>query len=100
MLIYRHVPYFNSEIAQETVILPNMTLTFDRLTFQSSNSEEQLGNLYEIALSTLFSSPFESVWVDLLSKLISDLIDDLDFDKRGHFRWIYVCVLVHFNLYY
>ena len=90
----------NSEIAQETVILPNMTLTFDRLTFQLSNSEEQLGNLYDIALSTLFSSPFGSVWVDLLSKLTLDLIDDLDLGKRGHFRWVYVCVLVRFNLYY
>ena len=49
--------------------------------------------LYDIALSTLFSSPFESVWVELLSKLTLDLIDDLDLDKRGHFRWIYVCVL-------
>ena len=71
-----------------------MTLTFDRLTFHLSNSEEQLGNLYDIALSTLFSSPFGSVWVDLLSKFTIGLIDDLDLDKRGHFRWIYVCVLV------
>ena len=45
------------KIAQETVILPNMTLTFDILTFNMSNSEKQLGNLYDIALSTLFSSP-------------------------------------------
>ena len=77
-----------------------MILTFDRLTFQLSNSEEQLGNMYDIALSSSFSSPFGSVWVDLLSKLTLDLIDDLDLDKRGHFRWIFVCVLVHFNLYY
>ena len=77
-----------------------MTLTFDRLTFQLGNSEEQLGNLYDIALSTLFSSPFGSVWVDLLSKFALNLIDDLDLDKRGHFRWIYVCVLVRFNLNY
>ena len=47
-----------------------------------------------------FSSSFGSVWVDLLSKLTLDLVDDLDLDKRGHFRWIYVCVLVRFNLYY
>ena len=100
MLIYCHVLWLNLEIAQETFILPNMTFTFDRLTFQLSNSEEQLGNLYDIALSTLFSSPFGSVWVDLLSKLTLDLIDDLDLDKRGHFRWIYVCVVVCFNLYY
>ena len=100
MLIYCHVPYLNSEIAQETVILPNMTLTFDRFTFQLSNSEEQLGNLYDIALSTLFSCPFGSIWVDLLSKLTLDLIDDLDLDKRGHFRWVNVCVLVRLKLYY
>ena len=33
-------------------------------------------------------------------KLTIDLIDDLELDKRGHFRWIYVCILVCFNLYY
>ena len=88
------------KIAQETVKLPNMTLTSDRLTFQLSNSEEQLGNVYDFALSTLFSSPFGSVMVDLLSKLTLDLIGDLDLDKRGHLRWIYVCVLVRFNLYF
>ena len=71
-----------------TVILPNSTLTFDRLTFQLCNSEEQLGNLYDIALSTLLSSPFGSVWFDLLPKLTLGLVDDLDLDKRGHFRWI------------
>ena len=75
-------------------------MTFDRLTFQLSNSVEQLGNLYDIALSTLLSRTFRSVWVDLLPKLTLDLIDDLDLDKRGHFRWIYVCVLVCFNVYY
>ena len=41
---------------------------------------------YEIvAISTLFSSPFGPVWVDLLSKLNLDLVDDLDLDKKGHF---------------
>ena len=100
MLIYCHVPKLNLEIAQETVILPNMTLTFDRLAFKLCSSEDQLGNLYDIALSALLSSPFGSVKVDLLYKLTLDLIDDLDLDKRGHFRWIYVCVLVGFNLYY
>ena len=65
-----------------------MTLTFDRSALQLCNSEEQLGNLYDIALSTLFISPFGLVWVDLLSKLTLDLIDGLDLDKRGHFRWI------------
>ena len=72
----------NLEIAQETIILPNMTLAFDRLTFQLSNSKEQLGNLYDIALSTLLSSPFGSVCANLMSKLTLDLIDDLDLDKR------------------
>ena len=100
MLISCHVPQLNFEIAQETVKLPNMTLTFGRLTFQLSNSEEQLGNLYDTALSTLFRGPFGSVCVDLLSKLTLDLIDDLDLDMRGHFRWLYVCLLVRFNLYY
>ena len=75
-----------------------MTLPFDRLNFQLSNSEEQLGNLYDITLSTLFSNPFGSVWVDLLSKLTLNLIDDLDLDKMNHFRWIYVCILVCFKV--
>ena len=44
------------KLAQETVICPNMTLAFDRLTFQLSNGEEQLGNLSDVALSTLFSN--------------------------------------------
>ena len=47
-------------------------------------------------LHSPLSSPFGSGWVDLLSKLTLDLIDDLDLDKRGHFIWIYVCVLVVF----
>ena len=88
MLFYCHVHKLNLEIAQENVILQNMTLTFDRLTTQLSNSKEQLGNLYDIAPSTLFSSPFGPVWVDLPSKLTLDLVDDLDLDKRGHFRRI------------
>ena len=75
-----------------------MTLTFDRLTFQLSKSEEQLGNLYGVALSTLFSNPFGSFWVGLLSTLTLDLEDDIDLNKRSHCRWIYVCVLVGFNL--
>ena len=103
MLIYYHVSKLNLEIAQETVIWPNMTMTFDWLPFNLAtvkNNFETCMILYDIALSTLFSSPFESVWVDLLSKLTLDLIDDLDLDKRGNFRWIYVCALVRFNLYY
>ena len=50
-----------------------------------------------IALSTLLSTPIESVLVDLLFKLTIDLIDDIDLDKRSHIRWIYVCVLIRFN---
>ena len=76
-----------------------MTLTFDRLTFPLSNSEEKLGNLHDVALSTLFSNLFWSILVDLLSESTLDLIDDLEL-KRSHFKWIYVCVLVHFNFYY
>ena len=38
--------------------MPNMTLTFDRLTCQLFNSE---GNLSVIALSTLLSTPVRSV---------------------------------------
>ena len=63
-----------------------MILIFDRLTFQLSNSEEKLGNLPVIALFALFSNPFGSVLVDLLAKMTLDLIDDIDFDKRSHFR--------------
>ena len=55
-----------------------MTLTFDRLTFQLCNSEEQLGNLSVIVLSTLLSTPVRSILVVLLSKLTLDLIDDLE----------------------
>ena len=50
-----------------------------------------------IALSTLLSTPIESVLVDLLFKLTIDLIDDIDLDKRSHIRWIYVCVLIRLN---
>ena len=55
-----------------------MTLTFDKLTFQLCNSEEQLGNLSVIAPSTLLSTPVRSVWVVLLSKLTLNLINDLE----------------------
>ena len=66
-----------------------MTLTFDRLTFQLCNSEEQLEKLSIIALFTLLSTPVWSVLVDLLSKLTIDLITNLDIDKRRHLSWIY-----------
>ena len=55
-----------------------MTLTFNRLTFQLSKSEEKLGNLSDIALSTLFSNPFGPFWIIFLSKLTLDLIDDIE----------------------
>ena len=77
-----------------------MSLTFDSLTFQLSNSEEQRGNLSDVALSTLLINPFGSFLVDSMSKLTLDLIDDLGLNKKSHIRWIYVCILVHFNLYY
>ena len=77
-----------------------MTLTFDRLTFQLSKSKEQFGNLSDVALSTLFSNPFGSFWVDVLSKLTIDLKYDIDLNRGSHFRWIYVCVIIEFNLYY
>ena len=77
-----------------------MTLTFDRFTFLLCSSEEQLGNLSVIALSTLLSTPVRSGLVDLLFKLTLDLIDDLDLDKRSHFRWKYGCISVRFSRYY
>ena len=77
-----------------------MTLTFDRLTFHLSKSEEQLANLSDVALSTSVSNPVGSYWVEFLAKLTLDLEDDIDLNKRSHFRGIYVCILVRFNLYY
>ena len=82
MLTYCHVPKLNLEIAQETLKWPNMTLTFDRLTFWFSNSEEQVRNLFDAALSTWFINPFGSVLVDLMSKLTLDFIYDIDLSKR------------------
>ena len=72
-----------------------MTLTFAGLTVQLCISEEQLGNLSVIVLSTLLGTPVRSVLVDLLSKLTIDLIHILD--KKSHLRWIYVCVLIRFS---
>ena len=77
-----------------------MTFNFDRLTIQLSNSEEQLGNLSDVTLSTLFINPFESILVDLMSILTLDLIDDIDLNQKIPFKWIYVCVLVYFHLYF
>ena len=57
MPIY-HVSKLNLEKAQKAVIWPTMTLTFDRLTFQMSKSEDNYGNLSNVVLSTLFSNPF------------------------------------------
>ena len=75
-----------------------MTLSFDRLTFQLSNSEEQTRNLSDVALITLCINPFGSFLVDLLSKLTTDLIDDIHLNERSHFRCTYVCVFVRFNV--
>ena len=77
-----------------------MTSTIEKLTFPLSNSEEQLGNLSDVGVSTLLINPPGPFWMVCCAKLTLDLIDDLDFYKRIHFRWIYVCVLVHFNVYY
>ena len=63
-----------------------MTLTFDRLTFQLSKSEEQLGNLSDVALLTLLSNLFGTFWVDFQSKLTIGLKDGTDLKKRSHFR--------------
>ena len=52
------------EIAQETVIGHSMTLTCAKLTFHLRLSKEYLGNLSDVALSTLFRNPFGSFLVD------------------------------------
>ena len=57
-------------------------------------------NLSDIALATLLSDPFRSVIVNLLSRLTLDLIDDFALDKRSLYRWVYVCILVRFNLHF
>ena len=75
-------------------------LDFLKSTFPLSNSEEQLGNLSELAVSTLFINPPGPFWLICCAKLTLYLIDDLDFFKRNHFRCMCVCVLVRFNLYY
>ena len=77
-----------------------MTLTFEKLTFPLSNSEEQLGILSDVAVSTLLINSPRPFWLFCCAKLTLDLIDILDLYKRSHFKWIYVCVLVGFNLYY
>ena len=77
-----------------------MTFNFDRLTIKLSNSEAQLGNLSDVALSTLFINPFESILVDLMFILTLDLINDIHLNQKIPFKWIYVCVLVHFYLYF
>ena len=65
-----------------------MTLTFKKMTFQWSRSVEQLGNLSDVALSTLFSNPIGPDLVDFLSNLTLDIKDDLDLNKRSLFRFI------------
>ena len=69
-------------------------------TFSLSNSEEQLGNLSEVAVSILLINPPGRFWLICCAKLTLDLIDDLDLYKRSHFRCIYVCLLVRLSLYY
>ena len=51
-------------------------------------------------LSTLFNNNLLFFGVDSQSKLSIDLNDDLNHNKRSHFRRIYGCILVGFNLYY
>ena len=46
--------------------------------------KNNFGNLYNVALSTLFSNPFGSFWVDFLSKLTFDLIDDIGAISDGY----------------
>ena len=65
-----------------------------------STSEEQLGNLSDVSLSTFCSNLFGSYLDDILFKSTLDLKGDIDLNMRSHFRQIYVCVLVGFNLYY
>ena len=57
-------------------------------------------NMETCPMITLFSCQFGSFWVDLQSKLNLDLKDDINLNKRSHFKWISVCVLVGFYLYY
>ena len=51
----------------------------------------------DVALSTLFINPFGLFCVDLMSKSILDLIDDIDFSKRsqisdGYIMHISICM--------
>ena len=75
-------------------------LDLDRFNLNLSKSEEQLGNLSDVALSTSLRNPLGSFWVDFLSKLTLYLEDGIELNKRSHFRWIYACLLFGFNLYY
>ena len=56
-----------------------MTLTFEKLTFPLNNSKEQLGNLSEVAVSTLLINPHGPFWLFCCAKLTLDLIDDIDY---------------------
>ena len=55
-----------------------MTLTFDRVTFQLSKSEEQLGSLADVVLSLLSSNPVGSYRVEFVSEFALELLVDLD----------------------
>ena len=71
-----------------------MALTYDGLTFRWSKSEEQLGNLSDVALSTfIFSDLFEPIWFDCLSKLTLDLEDDPGLNKRKKIQ-MYICMRI------
>ena len=76
-----------------------MTLTFEKLTFPLSNSEEQLGNLSDVAVSILLINPPGPFWLIFCAKLTLDLIDYLDIYKRSHFRWIYIYIYIHISLF-
>ena len=53
-------------------------LDFKKWTFPLSNSEVQLGNLSEVAVSTLLINPPWHFWLICCAKLTLDLIDDLE----------------------
>ena len=68
MLIYCYLPKLNLEIAHATVMCPNMALAFDKVTFLMSNSEKQLGNLSEVAVSTLLINQPGPFWLIFYAK--------------------------------
>ena len=71
-----------------------MTLTFEKWTFPLSNSEEQLGNLSEVAVSTLLINPPGPFWLICSAKLTLELIDDFDLYKRSYLFQMYICMRI------